>query len=222
MKTIMSKMPHHQSQHRRKRMKRTVSKRIKREGCAAGDAEAADYGIYDDTVAEWYYCDDNNETQGPYDGQTMASWESDGYLVGRVVSCWRFGDGMWIDAKEATQYYLAPAAVDQPNATAAELKKDDDDGNNAKQSKLSSGESRKASTVDDVKPKSKRLLELLGQLGLPEDATMESVAELAVHLKADLKAAETRINVLEVAQSKKTRESVPSGKLTVASTGDKG
>lgn len=55
--------------------------------------------------------DDSNETQGPYDGRTMDSWEEAGYLVDKVCSCWRFMDGAWITIEDAKVYLLSDTVV---------------------------------------------------------------------------------------------------------------
>ena len=174
------------------------------EGGSVADKAADEWtgvaDIYDDTVAEWYYVDDNNETQGPYDGQTMASWESDGYLVGRVVSCWRFAGGMWIDVQEAVSYFIAvPDTTPEPTTPMAlKIGKKEEKADKTAIAPPSSSAKSKKSLVEDAKTsvRSKRVLDLLAQLYLPEDASIETVADLAVRLQADLKAAEMRIKSL--------------------------
>ena len=80
---------------------------------AVEEVEYADTGEYDDSVPEWYYVDDSNETQGPYDGRTMDSWEEAGYLVDKVCSCWRFMDGAWITIEDAKVYLLSDTVVEE-------------------------------------------------------------------------------------------------------------
>ena len=165
---------------------------------------------YDDTVAEWYYVDDLNEAQGPYDGQTMASWEQDGYLVDRVVCCWRFADGMWMDVKEAVKFFLSSTGeggisnIDRSQVGEVEAEGDleQKSGDAPVAEEAITKEGRGASVA-----LSARLVELLKKLSLPTDTSMESLAYLAVSMKNDLEAAKRKIRELQSANSEDSSKS---------------
>ena len=119
---------------------------------ATGASEDAGY---DDSVPEWYYVDDSNETQGPYDGKTIASWDEAGYLDGKVVSNWRFSEGDWMSMEDARPFFVQTPDDDDVPSVPESLA-----GNTSLSSTIGDGEDTTATSADmtivpaDIKSKS--------------------------------------------------------------------
>ena len=194
---------------------------IEAEAEAGPEAEAEAEGEttpYDDTEPEWYYIDDANESQGPYDGKTLVSWDEAGYLEGRLVCNWRFLEGGWSTMEEARPFFIAKEEVNiggdeettaadeaaassatsaATTATTASVGNTSGTSNNTrkrlkKMYSLSPTESNTASTLED----------LLSYLSLAPTATLHDVAAMAVNFKKRFIEADQNIQTLETELSK--------------------